>query len=778
MELDVGNMICLIESIMTYEKRNNNEVTNKEILDFLYNKLISIPSKSLEKITTTTSSKSSDNELFALNDQQLLNRLKIIDLNKQNIKSLRVLTKNQKEIKICKIMQQLTNEIFQCDPYNLKIFKTLRNTYLRPDCFSAKLSIVIEYNGPLHYDRHCGTVTRRDIEKREICNRNKLSLIVVSQIIAESQFQHYLYFRLLTLSQKEIKVNYPTKLLKRQYSWSEVNLKLALVDAIIKSIILERSIATIVDVKSFSQLSSSTPSSLPLWLHNDDEYLKFYNITFSSLVNITTVVNNNFKLVDEKKNVISLEDYNSPNIDRFICYASNCFFPIHDNGRVGYSDCWSDAAPGGKNQIKKILSLKKAKKSKVKAIMMSIGGWTYSGNNYGKIFPVCNDQWGGDAIYTNKRTFANIWHEILINSTYQNIFISSILDMIKLHPFDGVEIDYEYPTCPQGECLQNLNIENKMYIRFIHNLHSKLKTINKITSIAVAGGIKNIQNLSLRCIIPYVEFINVMTYDYFGYGYSNGIVRHNQPKDEIINTLKYIINDKLVNAEKINIGIALYGRGYQISQQDFIKISKENQRPSSGFNVIGPSTQFDIAYEPSLITHADICFLNICRNQREINDENINCVYSIFDTDENSSYLMFNNDNIISYTDIKDLKQIVEIMKQMNIRGVLIYSADQDDYTAKCNYTSSFSPAGYSIIRSLKYIDEMKNENFIIEKDSTNNGDTSTPHTNDDSTTTTTTTTTFIPTTWLPPITTTTTTTMPNINQCKEPRYLVCVEKM
>ncbi|KAK0156696.1 hypothetical protein PV328_012427, partial [Microctonus aethiopoides] len=264
---------------------------------------------------------------------------------------------------------------------------------------------------------------------------------------------------------------------------------------IIKSIILERSIATIVDVKSFSQLSSSTPSSLPLWLHNDDEYLKFYNITFSSLVNITTVVNNNFKLVDEKKNVISLEDYNSPNIDRFICYASNCFFPIHDNGRVGYSDCWSDAAPGGKNQIKKILSLKKAKKSKVKAIMMSIGGWTYSGNNYGKIFPVCNDQWG-----------------------------------------------------------------------------------------AVAGGIKNIQNLSLRCIIPYVEFINVMTYDYFGYGYSNGIVRHNQPKDEIINTLKYIINDKLVNAEKINIGIALYGRGYQISQQDFIKISKENQRPSSGFN--------------------------------------------------------------------------------------------------------------------------------------------------------------------------------------------------
>lgn len=91
----------------------------------------------------------------------------------------------------------ITRRTSVCDQRNLELFKTKRNTFLRPDVYCKQLGLVVEYNGPLHYDYAQVNVTERDIEKREICRANNIHLVIVPMNIYDSLFSKFLYFSLV-----------------------------------------------------------------------------------------------------------------------------------------------------------------------------------------------------------------------------------------------------------------------------------------------------------------------------------------------------------------------------------------------------------------------------------------------------------------------------------------------------------------------------------------------------------------------------------------------------
>lgn len=122
---------------------------------------------------------------------------KIVRPQKAFNQSSNIHKKLTKEETLKKALENLTGRQFLCDPHNVLEFKTPRGTFLRPDSWSQQLKLVVEYNGPTHYDPGNTEVTRRDIEKRKICRRRDIMLVVVPMCLSESLFKHYLYFSLV-----------------------------------------------------------------------------------------------------------------------------------------------------------------------------------------------------------------------------------------------------------------------------------------------------------------------------------------------------------------------------------------------------------------------------------------------------------------------------------------------------------------------------------------------------------------------------------------------------
>ena len=79
---------------------------------------------------------------------------------------------------------------------------------------------------------------------------------------------------------------------------------------------------------------------------------------------------------------------------------------------------------GGEQHLKKLLTLKK--RSPTLKMIVALGGYGDSaGTKYG---------------------------HLITNASSRATFINDTINFLNKYKLDGLDIDYEYPTCPQGEC--------------------------------------------------------------------------------------------------------------------------------------------------------------------------------------------------------------------------------------------------------------------------------------------------------------------------------------
>lgn len=343
-----------------------------------------------------------------------------------------------------------------------------------------------------------------------------------------------------------------------------------------------------------------------------------------------------------------------------IIYA---FFPFNDNGEVKYSDSWGDLT---KETIKNVVALKNT--GKVKMVRYCVGGWTYSGPNKLKCFDDISDTEGT----INTKDAQDIWQEICTNATIQANFITSAKAMADLHGFDGIDIDYEYPVCPQGVCDQKYIGQQKGFVEFLKNLRAAFGS--KVISIAGAAAYSKMNaGFKTADIAQYVDYINVMTYDY--HVSAEGVSGHNQPKYDTadrfdVNYTMWSYIKAGIDPSKLNVGVALYSRGYQLSDENFANAIATNVY--SGYSIVGPSLETKYTQEAG--TAAFYEFYGLYKGP------------STFIENEGSWIADTETKSIISYTDIKDMKAIDDIRRKKKIGGVMYYCVDQDYYLDETTY--------------------------------------------------------------------------------------------
>ena len=160
--------------------------------------------------------------------------------------------------------------------------------------------------------------------------------------------------------------------------------------------------------------------------------------------------------------------------------------------------------------------------------------------------------------------------KVLNNTTLRSNFVNSIVGFIKMNDLDGVDIDWEYPTVPNKTYSYSDPNDIINYKLFLEELRNKFKECipTKYIEISIISG--NYQSIIRKfdTLEPYVDFINIMTYDYAGPTY-NGRNPHTSLNKFLDGSDRYVKKSVEFMVElsnfprhKINIGTASYGYGW------------------------------------------------------------------------------------------------------------------------------------------------------------------------------------------------------------------------
>jgi chitinase len=148
--------------------------------------------------------------------------------------------------------------------------------------------------------------------------------------------------------------------------------------------------------------------------------------------------------------------------------------------------------------------------------------------------------------YPNLKTFISIggwtiWKEgppaakfskLCADSKLRAEFISSVIEFCIKYNFDGIDIDYEYPGFvknggnPEPDFDKNNFtlllkefdeiIKNKDVLRVFYVQAGKEPKDELLLTIAAPAGPSHMANIDFEKIIAYVDWINVMAYDFHG----------------------------------------------------------------------------------------------------------------------------------------------------------------------------------------------------------------------------------------------------------------------
>lgn len=183
-------------------------------------------------------------------------------------------------------------------------------------------------------------------------------------------------------------------------------------------------------------------------------------------------------------------------------------------------------------------------------ILISVGGWAWS-----KHF--------SDAVLTDTST--------------QN-FAQSAVDIVSIYHLDGVDIDWEYPGMI-GDSNVYRPEDRQHFTNLFKSLREKLDALGRQTgkkylvTTAIGGSLQFLQHTQMEIAQQYLDYINLMSYDFDGYDnmaghHTNLLSPPNRPyiysADVCIQNLKKVG----VDLSKVVMGIAFYGKGKVVASTE------------------------------------------------------------------------------------------------------------------------------------------------------------------------------------------------------------------
>jgi len=270
-------------------------------------------------------------------------------------------------------------------------------------------------------------------------------------------------------------------------------------------------------------------------------------------------------------------------------------------------------------------------------ILISIGGWSWSGNF-------------SDAVLTpsSRKKFAKTSAEIVANND-----------------LDGVDIDWEYPgqrgndNIFRPEDKQNYTLMFKEIRKELDELSKKTGKYYELTT-AVGASYSYIEHTEMDKAAKYLDYVNLMTYDFYTSGDSAGHHSNLYPPEDYEKdaSAHKTFNEFVkagVPAEKLVMGLPFYGRSWIMKSADKhgINMPVEGRARGGGYTYIKDS----LVDKKGFVRHWD---------------ENAKAPY-LFNLETNQ---------LVVYDDEESVKLKCEYVIENNMAGLMFwqYASDTSEY--------------------------------------------------------------------------------------------------
>lgn len=323
------------------------------------------------------------------------------------------------------------------------------------------------------------------------------------------------------------------------------------------------------------------------------------------------------------------------NIHPDLCTHINVAFARIVNKQIALDD----------NQYKSLREVVKLKQNNQNLkILLSIGG---SGNDKG-------------------------FSEMVVDHASRKIFIKSIKSILRNYTLDGIDLDWEFPALHKVEAGGRERQHFSQLLREIRMEYIREKRDYILTIAAAAPDTIVSISYDIDQINQYVDYVNIMTYDYHFYTKYTPFTGFNSPlyprstEHMYLATLNinYTVNmyiDKGLDRNKIVVGIPTYGHTFTLVNANNNRVGS----PASGFGMLGGA---------GFANYPDVC--KFIQNNTEVN---------LKQDDEAKVPYLFMGKEWVSYDTPQSVMEKAKFIKDNNLRGAMIYSLNADDYAGTCN---------------------------------------------------------------------------------------------
>merc|ERR1712168_1766162 len=339
--------------------------------------------------------------------------------------------------------------------------------------------------------------------------------------------------------------------------------------------------------------------------------------------------------------------FDPENIDYRVCTHIIYGFAVLDSNTllVKSHDPYADMSDGysGKDMYRKVTEFKK---HGIK-VTLALGGWNDSkGSKYSKL---------------------------VNNPAARARFITHVIDFIEKYDFDGLDLDWEYPSCWQTDCKEEHYSDKAAFTAWVSELRAAFNPKGLLLSAAVSPS-KKIMDVGydIPSIARDLDWINVMTYDYHGqWDKKTGHVApfYGHPDDDYSYfnanfTMNYWIESG-APPKKLVMGMPLYGQSFTLSNK------KENglNAPARDGGAAGPATR----------AKGFLAYHEICRN--------IKNGWTVVKDDATPARMgpyAYKGDQWVGFDDTDMIRKKSEYIKEMGLGGGMVWALDLDDFKNKC----------------------------------------------------------------------------------------------
>lgn len=339
-----------------------------------------------------------------------------------------------------------------------------------------------------------------------------------------------------------------------------------------------------------------------------------------------------------------------------LTHINFAFANLNPDGEIVIGDSWVDVeqpfcgeswdAPSDGRGHFNALRLMKQSYPHLKTLI-SVGGWTWSKN----------------------------FSDVAATDAGRAKFAQSAAAFVSKHGFDGVDIDWEFPV-EGGDNITHRPEDKQNYTKLLAETRKALeaqgKTDGKQYLLTIAGGpnVSFAKNTELKEMMKYLDFINIMAYDYHG-GWENttnhNTPLHSNPKDTT-EFKDYSVEGTVdaylacgVDPQDLNLGLAFYGRGW-------IDVT------SNANNGLWQSGKAATATGYGMGTWEGACFdyWDIIENYVGKNG------YTRYYDEVAQVPYLYNGSTFISYDDPQSIKAKLEFADSKNLGGAMFWEFSGD----------------------------------------------------------------------------------------------------